>query len=115
MPCGCSSKLPKVREIINEPCPVLFLTLESPGTLDEDPATIGKYRNVLVVYKGSNARVLYDSMGIPTILTKDVDGTSDFELLLNRPKYMGELMTGDTDIPEVPEEISDDDYNNLWT
>lgn len=112
---GCGCKLAPVQATEREVCPTLFLTLENPGTLREDPPVIGKYRNVLVVYKGSSARVMYDSEGIPTVITKDSSGASDFNQLENRPMYMGIEMTGDTNIPEVPEEISNEDYNNLWT
>lgn len=34
-------------------------------------------------------------------------GTSDFNKLKNRPSYAGEVMTGDTDIPEVPTKVSE--------
>ena len=34
-------------------------------------------------------------------------GTSDFNELTNRPKYDGQTMTGDTDIPKVPTTTSD--------
>ena len=120
MGCGCNKQkknLPPVLEIVNEPYPVQFLTLEQEGTLAQHPAVIGKYRNVLVVYRDSMARVMYDSQGIPTVLTTDTggEGVDDFNDLKNRPKYMGSMMTGGTDIPEVPAPLSDEDYNNLWT
>lgn len=34
-------------------------------------------------------------------------GTDDFNTLTNRPKYNGQVMTGDTDIPQVPVKTSE--------
>lgn len=115
MSCG-KNCLPPVVEIKNEPCPVEFLTTEVEGTLEENPPVVGGFRNVLAAYKGSKAKVLYSSDGIPSVLSDDggSGGVSDFNELEHRPKYDGQVMTGNTDIPEVPSIISDTDFDNLW-
>ena len=72
----------------------------------QDIPTNGAYTNAYVEYEANGAQYIYDSYGIYTKLTAEGDGdTKDFNQLENRPKYDGELMTGDTDIPNVEESI----------
>lgn len=96
--CG---KLPPVLQINSEECPILFHTVEVEGNVNDNPPEIGKYKNVLAIYKEDDHKVLYNSDGIPADLSIDGGGVSDFNQLLNRPKYDGQEMTGTTDIPNV--------------
>lgn len=41
-------------------------------------------------------------------------GTNDFNVLVNRPKYAGKEMTGDTNIPESPSNFTPTEWNSLW-
>lgn len=53
----------------------LFRKVVIPVSMGDDknvPPTIGKYRNVLLVYEANNHAYLYSSDGIPTLLTPDV-------------------------------------------
>lgn len=107
MACECNKK-PKmpstscavpapVLEIKNEQCPILFHTIEIEGTIDETPATIGLYRNVLVSYRADGTKVMYNSDGIPSVMT----GDSTFDSLVGRPRYDNEYMNSNTNIPNV--------------
>lgn len=101
--CGKScGKLPPVLQINSEECPVLFHTVELEGnpTDDGNEPYIGRYKNVLLAYKGDESKWLFNSDGIPSKLTKDFSDI-DFNQVSNRPKYAGEEMTGETDIPDV--------------
>lgn len=40
--------------------------------------------------------------------------TVDFDDLINRPSYNHETMTSETDIPEVPDEFTSEEWNYLW-
>ena len=86
-----------VLEIKNEECPILFHTIEVEGTIDDNPATIGLYRNVLVSYKADGTKVMYNSDGIPSVMT----GDSTFDSLVGRPRYADEYMNSNTNIPNV--------------
>ena len=88
-----------VLEIKNEECPILFHTIEVDGTIDDNPATIGAYRNVLVAYKADGTKVMYNSDGIPSVMT----GDSTFDSLVGRPRYDDEYMNSNTNIPNVEE------------
>lgn len=94
---GCN--LPPVLEVKSEECPILFHTVELEGTAETNPPDIGRYKNTLVVYKEDGGRYLYNSDGIPTDFSQR--GVEDFNKLINRPKYAGEYMTGETNIPDV--------------
>lgn len=112
MGCGCEKKpktcgmTPEVVEIVNEECPVLFhKTTISADRGDDSPESPvapenGMYKNTLVEYEANGHAYLYSSDGIFT----RINAESDFNKLINRPKYAGELMTGDTDIPSVEAE-----------
>lgn len=92
--CG---KVPPVLQINNEECPILFHTVELNASYEEDPPAIGKYKNVLVVYKADGQWVLYNSDGIPAVFGANIN----FNAIQGRPKYAGVEMTSDTDIPDV--------------
>ena len=95
--CGCGSKLPPVLQINNEECPILFHTVELDSSYDEDPPVIGRYKNVLCIYRVDGQWVLYNSDGIPSVFGNNIN----FDAIIGRPKYAGIEMTSDTDIPDV--------------
>lgn len=98
--CGMS---PKVVEIINpEGCPVLFHKISVPASLGDDTGDYapenGKYKNILVEYEANGHVYMYSSDGIYTRIDAS---TTDFNALINRPRYAGQTMTSATDIPDV--------------
>lgn len=95
--CNSCGKLPPVIEINNGECPILFHIVEVEGTPATNPPEIGKYKNVLTVYKEGGAKVIYSSDGVPAALSETVE----FDYILNRPKYGGEPITSETDIPNL--------------
>lgn len=111
--CDCNKKpkcadgmTPEVVEITNKECPVLFHKVPEPASKGDDkqnPPYNGKYKNVLAEYEANGALYFYSSDGIFTPLGKG--GVKDFNELLNRPKYGGEVMTGETDIPDLSSDI----------
>lgn len=64
----------------------------------------GDYCNALVKYESNGHIYVYSTEGVPERLSSN--GTLNFEELLNRPQYNGEVMTGETNIPEVPSAVS---------
>lgn len=117
MGCDCGKKknntcgmTPEVVEIINEECPVLFhkvtISADRGDDSPESPVapTNGTYRNALVVYEATNHKYIYSSDGIYTRIDNDA---KMFNELLGRPKYNGEEMTSETDIPSVEQLRSD--------
>lgn len=73
----------------------------------QDKPENGAYTNSYVEYEANGAQYMYDSGGIYTkIEGGGGEGVSDFNELENRPKYAGEEMTGDTDIPDFSEDIA---------
>lgn len=96
-----------VIEINNPEKLVLFRKVVIPASMGDEsqvPASVGKYSNVILFYEANEHTYLYSSDGIPTLLTvKDGggSGTSDFNELLNRPKYANVEMTSATNIPDV--------------
>lgn len=64
----------------------------------------GDYCNALVKYESNGHMYVYSTEGVPERLSSN--GTLNFEELLNRPQYDGEVMTGETNIPEVPSAVS---------
>lgn len=66
----------------------------------------GAYTNSYVEYEANGAQYMYDSYGVFTKITQGEEGTLDFNELTNRPKYAGEEMTGDTNIPNVGPQIT---------
>lgn len=64
----------------------------------------GDYCNALVKYESNGHIYVYSTEGVPERLSSN--GTLNFEELLNRPQYNGGIMTGETNIPEVPSAVS---------
>ena len=95
--CEKCGKLPPVLQVTSEECPVVFHTVELEGTAEDNPPYIGRYKNTLLTYTADSAKYLFNSDGIYT----PIAGSVDFNDILNRPKYAGEYMTSDTDIPDV--------------
>ena len=71
-----------------------------------DKPVNGAYTNSYVEYEANGAQYMYDSYGVFTKITQGEEGTLDFNELINRPKYAGVEMTGDTDIPNVGPQIT---------
>ena len=95
---GCNT--PGVIEINNPAETVMFYRVDVPASEGDDetiPPVNGKYKNVLLVYEANNHAYLYNSVGIPTRLY----GSTNFDELDYRPKYAGNEMTSQTDIPDV--------------
>lgn len=68
----CDAGTPPVLEINGGEVPVLFHTVNIPasvGTVETLPPTPGAYRNARVTYEADNVSYLYDSDGIPQLLT----------------------------------------------
>lgn len=87
--CDKDCNTPKVLEIHNHECPVLFHKVELPAEMGDDttyPPRPGMYRNVLLVYKANNHIYMYSSDGIPTFISSGEDGTKDYEKLINKPQ-----------------------------
>lgn len=116
MGCNCGKKkdnacgmTPEVVEIINEECPVLFhkttISVDRGDDSPESPVAPenGRYKNTLVEYEANGHAYLYSSDGIFTRINAI---ENNFNKLINRPKYAGEVMTGDTDIPSVEDETA---------
>lgn len=94
-PMGC--KLPPVVELHSKECPVLFHTVELEGTHEDNPPYIGQFKNTLVQYTNDSVKYLFNSDGIYSA----VSGATRFDELTGRPKYKGEEMTSETDIPDI--------------
>ena len=95
---GCNT--PGVIEITNPTETVMFYRVDIPASEGDDisnPPTNGRYKNILLVYEANNHAYLYNSVGIPTRLY----GSTSFDEILDRPKYAGNEMTSQTDIPDV--------------
>lgn len=104
--CG---KVPPVLQINNEECPILFHTVELNASYEEDPPYIGRYKNVLCVYKADGQWVLYNSDGIYSVFGANIN----FNAILGRPKFGGVEMTSDTDIPDVTLAIATETENRI--
>lgn len=68
----CEGGTPPVLEINGGEVPVLFHTVNIPasaGTVETLPPTYGAYKNARVYYEADNVSYLYDSDGIPQLLT----------------------------------------------
>lgn len=77
---ACEANTPPVIEVHSEECPVLFHTVNiTPEQGDKDtlPPVYGAYRNTRVYYEANRMSYLYDSDGIPQILSgTGADGVS---------------------------------------
>lgn len=77
----------------------------------KDKPENGAYTNSYVEYEANGAQYMYDSYGVYTKIEGGGgggEGTLDFNELENRPKYAGEEMTGDTNIPDVATAVANE-------
>lgn len=73
----CDAGTPPVLEINGGECPVLFHTVNIPasvGNATTIPPTPGAYRNARVTYEADDLSYLYDSDGIPQLLSGGGEG-----------------------------------------
>lgn len=73
----CGANTPPVIEVHSEECPVLFHTVIIPasvGNITTIPPTPGAYRNARVTYEADGLSYLYDSDGIPQLLSMPGEG-----------------------------------------
>lgn len=64
----------------------------------------GAYHNKYVIYDRNDAVYYYDSKGVFVKIVSP-DGSNSFNDLVDRPKYAGRVMTGETNIPDVDKAI----------
>lgn len=111
MTCDCEPKrkdykgesnTPKVLQIESKEAPVLFHRIDVPSSMGDDisnPPVQGQYKNILVVYEANGHAYLFNSDGVYTQIAWG--DNNNFDALINRPSYAGELMTHETNIPDV--------------
>lgn len=76
---------PPVLQINNEPEVVLFHRKDFPASLGDEttnPPQIGEYRNILLVYEATGTAYLFNSDGVPTLLTNK-DAVTRLENLIS--------------------------------
>lgn len=76
---GCEAGTPPVIEVNSHEMPVLFHTINIPasmGDISTLPPTPGAYRNTRVHYEVDNQSYLYDSDGIPQLLSGGESGVT---------------------------------------
>ena len=89
--CEKDCNTPKVLEIHNHECPVLFHRVIVPAAMGDDetnPPRNGQYRNVLLQYEANKHIYMFSSDGIPTYISdgdEDKD-TTDYNELTNKPQ-----------------------------
>lgn len=90
---------PKVIQIENPGEVVIFrkVVIPAPMTEEDVPPVAGLYRNVFLLYEANNNTYIYSSDGQPTRIMASID----FNDVAGRPKYAGQMMTSDTEIPAV--------------
>ena len=116
--CPKDCNTPKVLEIHNNECPVLFHKVLVPAAMGDDinnPPKNGQYRNVLLVYEANDHVYLFSSDGILTFISGGkTGGVEDYEELLNKPLISGHELIGDSPLEDigVTDAIDDalDDY-----
>ena len=116
--CPKDCNTPKVLEIHNHECPVLFHRVVVPAAMGDDetnPPRNGQYRNVLLVYEANDHVYLFSSDGIPTFISDGkTGGVEDYEELLNKPLINGRELIDDSSLEDigVTDAIDDalDDY-----
>ena len=85
--------------------PIDFRAVTIPAEQGDDttlPPLNGAYRNVILRYAANGHTYIYSSDGIPVMLI----GSIHFDTLQGRPKYDGQPMTSNTDIPDLSDEVS---------
>ena len=83
----CQTGTPPVLEVHSKECPVLFHTVNIPasvGTVETLPPTPGAYRNARVTYEADQESYLYDSDGIPQLLSNGGGGAGAVESVNGR-------------------------------
>ena len=115
--CDKDCNTPKVLEIHNHECPVLFHRVIVPAAMGDDetnPPRNGQYRNVLLVYEANGHVYLFSSDGIPTFISDGGQGVDDYNELENKPSINGHELIGDSSLEDigVTDAIDDalDDY-----
>lgn len=91
----------QVLEIFNAAEIVDFHTVVIPTQMGDDTVVVpenNSYRNAVVRYEANDHVYIYGSDGIPVPIKTNA---GDFDDLVGRPKYDGNLMTSETDIPSV--------------
>ena len=69
---------------------------------------VGRYSNAVVEYEANGHIWVYTNEGVPVEVEKDHSGGSPyFDDLIGRPRYAGFKMTSGTNIPEVPDAVSE--------
>lgn len=102
--CDKNCNTPKVLEIHNHECPVLFHRVVVPAAIGDDetnPPRNGQYRNVLLVYEANGHVYLFSSDGIPTFISDGGSGTIDYEELENKPSINGHELVGDSSLEDI--------------
>ena len=103
----CDAGTPPVIEINGGECPVLFHTVNIPasvGTVETLPPTPGAYRNARVTYEADNVSYLYDSDGIPQLLSNGGGGGGAVESVNGKT---GEVVLDANDVgAATPSDIS---------
>ena len=102
--CDKDCNTPKVLEIHNHECPVLFHRVVVPAAIGDDetnPPRNGQYRNVLLVYEANDHVYLFSSDGVPTFISDGSSGTTDYEELENKPLINGHELVGDSSLEDI--------------
>lgn len=84
-----------------------FYSVRVPASMGDDvngtwPAENGRWRNAVVVYEANHKVYFFGSDGIATYIGETEIA---YNSILDRPHYGGEMMTSDTDIPDVDEAV----------
>ena len=68
----CGKNTPPVIQINSRECPILFHTMvisAAEGDVNSIPPTIGAHKNLRVYYEANRTSYLYDSDGVPQVLS----------------------------------------------
>lgn len=104
--CPKDCNTPKVLEIHNHECPVLFHRVVVPAAMGDDetnPPRNGQYRNVLLQYEANKHIYMFSSDGIPTYISDgDEDkGTTDYNELTNKPQINDVELVGNKSFEDL--------------
>lgn len=104
--CPKDCNTPKVLEIHNHECPVLFHRVMVPAAMGDDetnPPRNGQYRNVLLQYEANKHIYMFSSDGIPTYISDgDEDkGTTDYNELTNKPQINDVELVGNKSFEDL--------------
>lgn len=104
--CEKDCNTPKVLEIHNHECPVLFHRVLVPAAIGDDennPPRNGQYRNVLLQYEANKHIYMFSSDGIPTYISdgdEDKD-TTDYNELTNKPQINDVELVGNKSFEDL--------------